>query len=128
MIQQSQLLDSFNFKGCLRKPRKRLKFPQHRYRRILYRTMLHIHKTKHIRKLDTAGRLLIPIGLRKEYNITDSQDLPLYILQDTDTGRMFLGIEVDQPQTNKIEDMLKAFNYQSVDELMKDIQQYAQNN
>ena len=68
------------------------------------------------------------MGLRKEYNITDSQDLPLYILQDTETKRIFLGIEVDQPQTNKIDDMLKAFNYKSIDELMEDIQQYAQNN
>lgn len=67
------------------------------------------------------------MGLRKEYNITDANDIQLYILEDTESGRTFLGIEVDQPQTNKIEDVLKTFKYGSIEDLLKDIERYAQN-
>ena len=89
--------------------------------------MLHIHATKHSRKLDSAGRLLIPMGLRKEYNITDANDIQIYILEDTESERTFLGIEVDQPKANKIEDVLKTFKYGSIEDLLKDIERYAQN-
>ena len=88
--------------------------------------MLHIHSTKHSRKIDSAGRLLIPMSLRKEYNITDANDMIIYLLEDAESGRTFLGIEVDQPQANKIEDVLKTFNYNSIQDLLKDIESYTQ--
>ena len=89
--------------------------------------MLQIHKTKHSRKLDSAGRLLIPMPLRKEYNIQDG-DLDLYILQDTELDRIFLGIEVEQSHSpnNKINELLKTFKYSNIDELLEDISKYAQ--
>lgn len=113
--------------SCLRKPCKRLKFPRNRYRKFFTGTMLQIHKTKHSRKLDATGRLLIPMPLRKEYNIQD-EDLDLYILQDTESNRTFLGIEVEQSQSpnNKINELLKTFKYSNIDELLEDISKYAQ--
>ena len=88
--------------------------------------MLHIHATKHSRKIDSAGRLLIPMSLRKEYNITDTNDIQIYILEDTESERTFLGIEVDQPKANKIEDVLKTFEYGSIEDLLRDIKEYSQ--
>ena len=88
--------------------------------------MLHIHATKHSRKIDSAGRLLIPMSLRKEYNITDTNDIQIYILEDTESERTFLGIEVDQPKANKREDVLKTFEYGSIEDLLRDIKEYSQ--
>ena len=65
--------------------------------------------------------------LRKEYNIQDG-DLDLYILQDTELNRIFLGIEVEQSHSpnNKINELLKTFKYSNIDELLEDISKYAQ--
>ena len=126
MIQQSLFLNSSDTKKVVCGNRRRLKLHQHRYRDILRRAMLHIHATKHSRKIDSAGRLLIPMSLRKEYNITDANDIQIYILEDTESERTFLGIEVDQPKANKIEDVLKTFEYGSIEDLLKDIKEYSQ--
>lgn len=126
MIQQSLFLNSSDTKKVVCGNRRRLKLHQHRYRDILRRAMLHIHATKHSRKIDSAGRLLIPMSLRKEYNITDTNDIQIYILEDTESERTFLGIEVDQPKANKIEDVLKTFEYGSIEDLLRDIKEYSQ--
>ena len=66
------------------------------------------------------------MSLRKEYNITDANDIQIYILEDTESERTFLGIEVDQPKANKIEDVLKTFEYGSIEDLLRDIKEYSQ--
>ena len=58
-------------------------------------SMIEITKTGYTRKIDSMGRIGIPIKLRKEYNIEENTEHDILIIK-TEDGNVYCAIDLDR--------------------------------
>lgn len=79
-----------------------------------------IEPTSYIRKLDSVGRVIVPSKLRDKYNIVDGADLQYIHIVDEDSGKHYIGFEVESPNAKdeKLNKLLKEYGLNNVEELL----------
>ena len=74
------------------------------YRRI--NKMLEVTKTGYTRKIDSMGRVGIPIKIRKEYNIEENTEHDILLIK-TDEGQVFCAIDLGRGLRKRTKDRVK---------------------
>lgn len=87
-----------------------------------------IESTTFYRKLDNAGRIIIPSKLREKYRIDDNTMLQYHIIKDEQTNKCFLGFEVYEPieSTETLNALIKQYGFDTTEELKEFLDQVAQ--
>lgn len=55
-----------------------------------------VEETTYFRKIDSVGRITIPMKLRNTYNISDGDELQYHSIIDDD-GNYYLALKVEEP-------------------------------
>lgn len=87
-----------------------------------------IESTTFYRKLDNAGRIIVPSKLREKYRIDDNAMLQYHIIKDEQTNKCFLGFEVHEPiEANEtLNTLIKQYGFDTTEELKEFLDQVAQ--
>lgn len=79
-----------------------------------------IEPTTYFRKLDSVGRVIVPSKLRDKYNIVDGAELQYIHMVDKESGKHYIGFEVESPNAKdeKLNRLLTEYGIDNVEDLL----------
>ena len=83
-----------------------------------------VEETTYFRKIDTAGRIIIPSKLRTTYNISEGTELQYHIICDDD-NTYYLAVKVKEPaqeaEADEVQKLIKEYGLDTINSLIQKI-------
>ena len=83
-----------------------------------------VEETTFFRRIDTAGRIIIPSKLRTTYNISEGTELQYHIICDDD-NTYYLAVKVKEPtqeaEADEVNKLIEKYGLDAIDSLIKQL-------
>lgn len=83
-----------------------------------------VEETTFFRRIDTAGRIIIPSKLRTTYNISEGTELQYHIICDDD-NTYYLAVKVKEPtqeaEAEEVNKLIEKYGLDAIDSLIKQL-------